>query len=191
MTESRIRIYLVRHPPVAVKKSYCYGREDVAAAEPFHTWQEHLIKHIPHWQDLSLLSSPLQRCRRPIEALRDRAVEIDEDLAEMSFGDWEGQYWPELPRAELDHWNVDFHHHAPPGGETGAELQARCARIFDRIAAAGRDHLLITHGGWIRAALAHALDTTMNLTARLRIDYGGISRITRYTSWSRVDHVNR
>ena len=73
---------------------------------------------------------------------------IDPALAEVQFGSWDGRRWADIPRDAVDAWCEDFLHHAPGGGECVAELLDRVRR-FDP----GPARIVVTHGGWLSAAL--------------------------------------
>jgi alpha-ribazole phosphatase len=105
----------------------------------------------------AIITSPLRRCRLLAEAIgaaRGLTVETDPRLAEMDFGDWEGQPWSDIPRAGLDEWAADFLHARPHGGESVAQLQARVLAALAGYRARPGHHLLVTHAGVIKAALA-------------------------------------
>jgi alpha-ribazole phosphatase len=83
------------------------------------------------------------------------ACRVDARLAEIDFGGWDGRAWGAVPWAEVQAWEADLRHHAPGGGESLAQLQARVrAFVAERQAAGDRAVLLVGHGGWI-TALVH------------------------------------
>ncbi|MEP9353264.1 histidine phosphatase family protein [Xanthobacter sp. KR7-65] len=108
---------------------------------------------------LSYVSSPLSRAVETMRILRtDLDLPVadfttDIRFAEISFGIWEGQTWPELRRRDhdavrrrdRDPWNF-----APPGGESYGTL---CARVSAACAEIPNDAVIVTHGGVIRALL--------------------------------------
>ena len=82
---------------------------------------------------------------------------VDARLQELDFGRWDGLAWAAVPWAEVQAWEADLRHHAPGGGESLAQLQARVrAFVAERAAAGDAAVLLVGHGGWI-TALAHPL----------------------------------
>ncbi len=115
----------------------------------------------PSWADAALHASPLSRAAETAALLgRGRPVRLDPRLAEMDWGAWEGRHGAEL-RADpasgyrdLEDWGWDFR---PPGGESPADLRRRLAGwLADRIAEEGASHIVVTHVGMIRVALALA-----------------------------------
>ncbi len=79
-----------------------------------------------------------------------RPATTDARLRELDFGRLEGKRWDECPR-HMQHSLVRFDGFAAPGGESVDQLSSR-VREFLR-ALAGGTHLLVTHGGVIRALL--------------------------------------
>ena len=116
-------------------------------------------RHQP--SDYAYVSSPLLRARETMELLRSElgldpsAYAIDDGLAEISYGEWEGFTLPEvqardpgvLQRRERDKW--DFR---PPGGESYREVAKRVAAWYATVT---RDTVIAAHGGVARALMAN------------------------------------
>ena len=144
-----MRLYLIRHPKPVIAPGLCYGRHDCPAegvAEAALALRATLPAGLPLW------SSPLIRCRTLAEHLHAHPV-IDDRLAEMHFGDWEGRRWEDIPRAELDAWAADVAGYAPPGGESPRDLQRRALDFVASLAVP--EAVIVTHAGVIRTLLAH------------------------------------
>ena len=105
-----------------------------------------------------VLVSPLSRARETcrIAGLEDRA-EVDPDLTEWDYGDYEGLTTAQIRRHDPD-WTVWTG--AIPGGETLAQVQARADRVVARALAAEGDVALFAHGHILRVVTARwcALD---------------------------------
>ena len=188
----RMNILLVRHTRTALGEGVCYGRSDVALAEDWRgEWARTLAK-IPEAarRHASLFASPLSRCRLLAQRF-DRPHATDPRLRELDFGDWEMRRWAEIPREQIDAWIRDPG--APvPGGERLGDLYARAAAFIDeRSAGRGRDTLAVTHAGFIRCALAHALGLPVEGAFRLGVEYGSVSAIGGGPGDLRVHYVNR
>ncbi len=111
--------------------------------------------------DYAYVSSPLLRARETMELLRSElgldpsAYAIDDRLAEISYGEWEGLTLAEvqardpgvLQRREQDKW--DF---VPPGGESYREVADRVAAWYATVT---RDSVIAAHGGVARALMAN------------------------------------
>jgi len=147
---------LVRHPTPVGAAGLCYGRTDLDLPAGWEAEAEALAAGLPPGPWV-LFSSPASRCRR-LAAWLGGPVEVDDRLAELDFGAWEGRRWDEIPRAELDPWSTDFVTGRPPGGESFAELAERATAAARDIAARtpGRVALVVSHSGVIRALLARA-----------------------------------
>lgn len=103
-----------------------------------------------------VLVSPLQRARRTAELIGvgDHA-EVDEDLREWAYGDYEGRTTVEI-RQHDPGWTV--WDGAIPHGETPEQVAARADRVIARARAAGGDVLLVAHGHLLRVLLARWCD---------------------------------
>ncbi|MGA8495309.1 MAG: histidine phosphatase family protein [Xanthobacteraceae bacterium] len=115
-------------------------------------------RHRP--SDFAYVSSPLLRARETMELTRaelgldPKTYTIDDRLAEISYGEWEGFTLKEiqardpdvLQRRECDKW--DFR---PPGGESYREVAQRVAAWYATVT---RDTVIAAHGGVARALMA-------------------------------------
>ena len=103
-----MRLYLFRHPPVAVEPGYCYGREDVPLASDWPVWAEaaRCFLAAQPYELTEVWSSPASRCLQVACAIGPD-TRVDDRLAEFDFGRWEGQNWSELPSAELEAWKKE------------------------------------------------------------------------------------
>jgi len=150
-------LWLARHAPVLGGEGLCYGASDLPAdAVASRAAAEALAAQLP--TGLAAYASPLLRCQQLAQGLRalrpDLRIQDDARLREMDFGAWEGLRWTDIPRAEFDHWLVDFADAPPAGnGETVRALMARVGQAWADWQASGRDALWVTHAGVIRAAL--------------------------------------
>ncbi len=156
----------LRHPPLPQAQGLCYGRLDLPlpsttfdeVAARLHA-QEHAFKtHDIDLTQLPILSSPAQRClglarawhrlNMDIQA-QNPAPNIDARLSEMHFGAWEGIKWSSIPRDDLDRWAADVVAYRPPDGESFADV---IVRVRETLASLRTPHLIVAHGGVIRAA---------------------------------------
>lgn len=152
MDADRVRHVFVRHPPLAGVQGLCYGRLDIGLdAAVLDSHAPALASGLPEWP---VVSSPSRRCAALARALNRGQVRLDTRLQEMDFGDWEGLPWAEVPRDLLDAWSRDVVGFRPPGGESFLDL---VQRVGQALSALHTPHIVITHGGVIRAAW-HLLD---------------------------------
>lgn len=105
-------------------------------------------------------SSPLARAltvARRASSLAGAPLRIDDRLLELDFGDAEGMTFEEIAEA-----GMSFNYRAPhqpvaPGGESREDIERRVADALAEIVAAGGRHVVVAHGGVVRALLADAL----------------------------------
>jgi alpha-ribazole phosphatase len=169
-----VQVFLIRHPRPQVAAGVCYGQTDLPAIEVTQT-AALLLAQLP--ADLPVISSPLQRCRVLAEALHP-APRLLAGLMEMHFGEWEGKRWDDIGAAALDAWAADLLHHAPPGGESAAMLQARSVACLNTLAAEGLSACaVVTHAGVMRAAVGHARQLPVAEWSQLPFDYGECVRL--------------
>lgn len=101
-----------------------------------------------------VLTSPRLRARRTAQLVGFPDAEVDDDLAEWDYGDYEGITTDEIQETVPD-WTIWT---APcPGGETAAEVSDRLDRVLARARSTDGDVLLIAHGHCLRALAARWL----------------------------------
>ena len=139
------------------------------------------------------VTSPLERCRQTTRAITARQqpalrARTDKQLSECDYGEWQGRSLKELAKDKL--WRtvqaqpsaVTF-----PGGESMRAMQDRAVdavRRHDALVSEetgpGAVWLAVSHGDVIKAILADALGTHLDLFQRISVDPGSVS-IVRYT----------
>ena len=149
---SPVVLHAWRHPRLLGAPGLCLGRSELPV-DPRHL--ELQVVQIccfarRHRLPRIVLGSPLERCQAVGRLLvrQGWSHRTDDGLLELDFGRWDGRPWSTLPRDEIDAWCDDFMDHAPGGGETVRALLQRVRR-FDP----GDARVLVTHGGWLSAAL--------------------------------------
>ncbi|MHB1422474.1 MAG: histidine phosphatase family protein [Gemmataceae bacterium] len=105
---------------------------------------------------LKVLTSPLQRAKRTCElaGFGDR-VEMDGELVEWNYGEYEGKRTADI-RKERPDWFL--FRDGCPGGETLAALTARVDRVISRLRALDGDVLLFSHAHFLRVLGARWLE---------------------------------
>lgn len=123
----------------------------------------------------AVYSSPLERAREtaaPIAAACGLRVQINRGLVECDFGEWTGSELKKLMKlpewTTVQRWPSGF---SFPGGESFAAMQAR---IIDTLACLRRRHpgktvVAVSHADPIKAAVADALGTHLDLFQRIVI----------------------
>jgi probable phosphoglycerate mutase len=102
-----------------------------------------------------VLTSPLGRARETARLAGFADAEVDDDLREWDYGEYEGltsaQVHEHAPGWTI--WNG-----TPPGGETAAAVEARARRVLARLEAVDTRALAFAHGHFLRVLTAVALD---------------------------------
>ncbi|MDR0990746.1 MAG: alpha-ribazole phosphatase family protein [Propionibacteriaceae bacterium] len=169
-----MKLWLIRHPAPLDAAGRCYGRTDlnVAAATVAATARD-LRPLLPESFD-AVVSSPRRRCTALAAALSDH-YDLDDRLAELDFGAWEGQLWADIDRAAFDQWAADYVTRTPPGGESWSDVQQRVgqwlgelrSQPFERVA-------VVTHTGVIRALLSLVIELPLVSTWRIDLPFGAV-----------------
>jgi probable phosphoglycerate mutase len=109
-----------------------------------------------------VFTSPLQRARRTCELAGFGAgAEVDSDLVEWNYGEYEGLRTAEI-RAERPDWQL--FRDGCPGGESTAQVTARAENVLSRVRAVKGDVLLFSSGHFIRVLAARwiGLEPSLN-----------------------------
>jgi probable phosphoglycerate mutase len=102
-----------------------------------------------------VLTSPRRRAMRTAELAGFPDAEVDEDLTEWDYGDYEGITTPEI-RETVPGWTVWSH--PCPGGETAEQVSARMDRLVERVRAVDGRVLVFSHGHASRALASRWLE---------------------------------
>jgi probable phosphoglycerate mutase len=122
------------------------------------------LRHIPFER---VFTSPRQRARRTCElAGLSHGADIEPDLAEWDYGDYEGKLSPDIRKDRPD-WNV--FRDGCPGGESPADVSARADRLITRLCSLAGSIALFSHGEfglvlavrWIGLAVAEGQHFTI------------------------------
>lgn len=134
----------------------------------------------------AVYTSPLERAREtaaPIGRVTGQKPQIDRGLLECDFGEWTGASLRRLARKQ--EWVTV--QRAPstfrfPGGESFVEMQLRIVTALERLRDRhpGGTIVCVSHADPIKAAVAHALGTHLDLFQRIVIGTCSISTL----AWS-------
>jgi len=150
------QIYLVRHGETAWSLSGRHtGLTDVPLTERGERNAARLSGRLESVNFNQVLTSPLQRARRTCElaGLRQHA-ELDPDLMEWDYGEYEGQRTTEIQQTRPG-WNL--FRDGCPGGETLELISARADRVVDRLRRASGPVAIFSHGHFLRVMTARWL----------------------------------
>ena len=146
------------------------GRTDISLTDEGRGQALAIRDRIAAWTFALVLVSPLQRARETCSLVGlDDAAEVDDDLEEWDYGDYEGLTTAQV-RESRPGWTV-FGDGVMPGGEDINEVGVRADRVIARADAVDGPVALVAHGHILRIlgarwvdddpleAANHALDT--------------------------------
>jgi ribonuclease H / adenosylcobalamin/alpha-ribazole phosphatase len=182
-------LLLVRHGSTIHSLSGRFsGRNDLPLDEPGVVQAKAIAGYIDLLDPVdAILSSPLRRARETADAIAaptGRTVEINDDLVELDFGQWEGLSFAEAKRAwpaDLVNW-LDSEQVAPPGGESFATVTQRVRRLLGHVLASypGQRVVMVSHLTPIKTLLRLALGAPHEAVFRFHLDTGALSIIDYY-----------
>lgn len=172
------RLYLLRHGETEWSLSGQHtGRTDIpltARGEDEARELGRRLRAIPFGR---VFTSPRQRAQQTcaLAGLRPTA-EIDPDLAEWDYGDYEGHRSAEI-LARNPHWNL--FQDGCPGGESPAHVSDRADRLVARLRSIPGEIAIFTHGHfgrvlgarWIGLSVGHAQGLLLSTASISVLDY--------------------
>jgi probable phosphomutase (TIGR03848 family) len=191
-------ILLVRHGQTNSTGKVLPGRAaGLHLADAGRRQAEHAAARIAEIDGIdAVYTSPLERCREtaaPIGKATGRRPRIERGLLECDFGDWTGASLRRLMRKR--EWRTI--QRAPstfrfPGGESFPEMQFRIVTTLERLRDEHRGCTIVcvSHADPIKAAVAHALGTHLDLFQRIVVSTGAISIVTWFDGAPAVLAVN-
>jgi alpha-ribazole phosphatase len=196
------QFWMIRHALVAEnERAMLYGVRDVSLCP------DTLVAQVPMYQALAArlpqgarwACTPLSRTRRTAEAIFAAGYPAQEmavvpDLIEQDLGDWQGLVHADLPpllsRPAHPFWPLAGDE-VPPGGESFVQVIARVGPAMEQLAQDYEgDLVVVSHGGAIRAALAHALDVQADNALHFSVHNLSLTRLDRLPEGWRVGCVN-
>lgn len=191
-------VLLVRHGQTPTTGTTLPGRaKGLHLAETGHAQAGAVAARIAGLEGVAAVyASPLERTREtaaPIAKVLGQRVAIDKGLLECDFGEWTGAKLAVLRKKP--EWTTVQRHPSGfrfPGGESFSEMQVRMVSTIDRLAAAhrGQTVVAVSHADPIKAAVAHALGTHLDLFQRIVVSPCSVSAILHTPSGPIVLAVN-
>jgi probable phosphoglycerate mutase len=156
MSELLSVVYLARHGETAWSLSGQHtGRTDLPLTERGKRNARALGERLRGLTFARVFTSPLQRAARTCElAGFGGAAEMDSDLVEWDYGQYEGRRTGEI-HAERPDWQL--FRDGCPGGESPDQVGARADRVIERVRAVKGDVLLFSSGHFLRVLAARWL----------------------------------
>ena len=144
----------------------------------------------------AVYASPLERTREtaaPIAKALGQRVKTERGLLECEFGEWTGQQLKALMK--LPEWRTVQSHPSGfrfPSGESFSEMQVRITSALARLVAAhpGKSVVAVSHADPIKAAVADAMGTHLDLFQRIVVSPCSVTAILYGTGGPTVLCVN-
>ena len=174
MTKASAReVWLVRHGETEWSKAGRHTSVTDLPLTPLGEEVAHTVGDRLAGTDFDLvLTSPRLRARRTSELIGHGDAEVDDDLVEWAYGDYEGITTLEI-RETVPGWSIWTH--PAPGGETAAEVTERLDRVVARAREVDGRVLLVSHGHALRALAARWLGLPVADGRLLRLDTATVS----------------
>jgi broad specificity phosphatase PhoE len=149
-------IYLARHGETAWSLTGQHtGLTDLPLTERGEQNARALGERLTGLNFAKVFTSPLQRAVRTCELAGFKAVaEVDRDLLEWNYGQYEGRLTAEI-HAERPDW--ELFRDGCPGGESPDQVNARADSVLRRVLSGRGDVLLFSSGHFLRALAARWL----------------------------------
>lgn len=156
MSEILPALYIARHGETAWSLSGQHtGLTDLPLTERGQSNARHLGNQLRGSAFAHVFTSPLQRARRTCESAGFGAeAEVDRDLLEWNYGEYEGLRTAEI-HAIRPGW--ELFRDGCPGGESAGDVGTRADRVVDRVRAVQQDVLIFSSGHFLRVLVARWL----------------------------------
>src|SRR4029078_7038527 len=165
MAENLPIVYLARHGETAWTISGQHtGLTDLPLTERGERTARRLGERLKCCAFSTVLTSPLQRAARTCELAGFKPVaEVDQDLVEWDYGEYEGRRTAEI-RAERPGW--ELFRDGCPGGETPQQVSVRADRIVQRVRGVSGNVLLFTSGHVLRVIAVRWLGLEVSVNCK-------------------------
>jgi probable phosphoglycerate mutase len=135
----------------------------------------------------ALVTSPVRRTRESAEILAeflDLDIDVEDGLAEMEFGSWDGLSFTEVGERypdELASWIGDLDH-APGGGESFRTVEKRVLAGRDRLVSAypQKTVLVVSHVTPIKTLVADALGAPLEALFRMELAPASVTVVSYF-----------
>ena len=173
-------LYLVRHGRTAANASgLLQGRLDPPLDEIGRKQAKAIAGLVGPVE--TVISSSLLRAQQTAEFFA-KPVSIDDRWIELAYGEYEGVPAADVPREVWHSWRTDVDY-ATEGGESFGELDARvrsaCEDLTERMA--GEDIVVVSHVSPIKAAVAWALNASLEIMFHCHLAQASVCRVTMGT----------
>jgi len=171
-------LYMVRHGETAWSKSGQHTSiTDLDLTERGVAQAESLRSRLDPSDFELVLCSPRQRAQRTARLAGFENFEVEEDLAEWYYGDFEGMTSEQI-RADHHGWRIWFN--GCPNGESADQVRARLTRVVSRVRASGAEKAIcFAHGHALRVLALAWLDFPLIFGQSFPLEVASLSILGR------------
>lgn len=182
-------LYLVRHGETKWSRS---GQHTSITDLPLTDYGREEAKALDGWLDADdfglVLASPRRRAQETAGLAGFHNFDVDDDLAEWFYGDYEGITSEQVHKTVPD-WQIWTH--GVPGGETADQVRERVGRVVKRVQESGVEKAIVfAHGHSLRALTTVWLELPITLGASFPLNTASLSVLGRYHDRPAVLHWN-
>lgn len=177
MSEALPVVYLARHGETIWSATGQHtGLTDLPLTKRGERNALRLRKRLAGFVFAEVLTSPLQRAVRTCELAGFGTVaQLDRDLFEWNYGDYEGLRTSEI-RAKRPDWQL--FRDGCPNGESPQQIGARADRVVSRLRAVKGDVLIFSSGHFLRVFAARWLSLEPFVGKFLMLDVASLSALS-------------
>ena len=170
-------VYLARHGETAWSVSGQHtGLTDLPLTARGECNAQRLGTRLKGLEFARVFTSPLQRAKRTCElAGFGSMAEVDRDLVEWNYGDYEGLRTAEI-RTKRPGW--EMFRDGFPGGESFAQIGARADRVIERVRSVDGAVLLFSSGHFLRVLAARWLGQNTEDARHYLLSTASLSTLT-------------
>jgi broad specificity phosphatase PhoE len=186
-----VRVFFIRHGETAWSLSGQHtGRTEMPLTDRGEANARTLGNYLRRETFAGVWSSPRVRARRTCELAGLAAtMQVERDLAEWDYGEYEGQRTPEI-RATRPDWKI--FRDGCPDGESPQQIAARADRVIARLRARDGDVALFSHGHfgrvfgarWIGLEVAHAEHLMLSTGSISILEWQADTSLTSISLWN-------
>lgn len=174
ISEAPLNLYLFRHGQTEWSLS---GRHTGSTDIPLTKQGEYEARALLPWVNQikfdHVLTSPRQRAKQTCELVGlGRDAEIEPDLAEWDYGNYEGKLSSEI-RKERPDWNI--FRDGCPHGEMPEQVSARADRLIARLTIMTGNVALFSHGHFLPALTVRWLGLAISEGEHLQLGTASLS----------------
>jgi broad specificity phosphatase PhoE len=176
MQQPAVELWLIRHGETEWSISGQHtSRTDIPLTDHGRQRAAEIRDYLQNRNFSLVLSSPRQRametCR--IAGFGD-VVQVDEDLSEWDYGEYEGRTTAEIRKGQPG-WSI--WDGTPPGGESLEQVAARCQMLIERSMTAGGKVALFSHAHLLRILAATWIGLPPKSGSLLALGTGSVSTL--------------